>query len=468
MKMMEIQDYTPQPGELVEFKIAGPARSATAAGSAHPAPPSQLQENHIRRNLANQAAGRPQSHWIGVAFDMPGKLDTAALVKALTRWVRRHPTLLTWFTLDDDRLHRHAVPPETVTLEPVNSGSYDSSTALRDALMTRLASGTDAMRWPSFVAGAVLRGEGQASTVWLGIEHSHSDGYSVALVFSELRALYEAEAAGTEVCLPATGSYVDYCVLDRERAALVTADAPGVRRWVDFYRAGSAPEFPLDLGMEPGVFYPGVTIEMDVFDTEQAHAFAQECKRHGAGFTAGLHAAMGITGDDLSGRSDYRGLSVVHTRTERRWQYTQGWFVNLVPIECSAADGFGKAAIGTQQALTAVADLTGITPMKVMELAPDLATTIQSETAAAYPTVSYIDCRHIPGSHDWAAANCTGLEGPRSSRQVLLWVNRLWDRTYLKAHYPNTPVARQNVPRVLTHLRRVLRTVAQTGERPSV
>ncbi|TJZ57272.1 hypothetical protein FCH28_07515 [Streptomyces piniterrae] len=466
MRMMEIADYMPRPGELVEFRAVGAAVAAAAAAPVHPAPPSHLQENHIRRILANQAAGRTHSPWVGVVFDVPGRLDSAAMARALAKWARRHPTLLTWFTLDDDRLIRHAVPADTFALEPVPCGTYDSGAALREQLLTRFTSGTHPLRWPSFVAGAVLREEDNASTVWFGVDHTHSDGYSATLVFPELRALYEAELSGGEAHLPAAGSYVDYCTLDRQRTALIGPDDPGVRRWADFYRAGPAPGFPLDLGTEPGVSYPGVPFEMDLFDATEAEAFAAACKRRGAGAMAGMLAALAITGHELGGVEDYRGLSVIHTRTERRWQRTQGWLVNLVPVEFPATDGFGKAAIGAQQAIVAAKDLVGVTPMRVMELAADLADTVQSDTAAAYPMVSYLDGRHVPGSRDWTAANCNGLEGPATSREVHLWINRLWDRTYLKTRYPDTPDARRNVPRFLTHLRRVLRTVARTGDWP--
>lgn len=38
--------------------------------------------------------------------------------------------------------------------------------------------------------------------------------------------------------MPAVGSYVDFCRLDRERAARIDASTPGVARWTDFLRGG--------------------------------------------------------------------------------------------------------------------------------------------------------------------------------------------------------------------------------------
>ncbi|ONK12095.1 condensation domain-containing protein [Streptomyces sp. MP131-18] len=470
MLMTPITEYSPAPGELTEFLIPEGALRAAAAAPEHPAPPSYVQENHLWRQLANRAAGREQSPWLGVVFDLPGRLDTRAMAAALATWVRRHPTLLTWFSADPATrtIRRHAVPPEVLAVEPVSRGHHTSS-ALREWMQERFDSATDPLAWPPFVAGAVL-GEGPEarSTVHLAIDHCHTDGYSVLLVFQELRALYEAELSGTPAKLPETGSYVDYCTLDRERAALLDTDAPEVARWRSFFLAGPPRTFPLELGIEPGRTYPSVPVEMDLFDATEAEAFAQACKEHGAGFIGGLHAAIGLAGHELGGRASYRGLTVVHTRNERRWLRSQGWFINLAPVEFPVAEDGESAAsfsqvVGHAQAAFGEAQgLAGVSPVRVVELTPGL--TVQADDSAVLPMVSYMDFRHIPGSKDWAEADCNALVGPNRSADVSLWINRLWDRVYLKTHYPDTPIARTTVPRFLTHLRATLREIARTGD----
>jgi hypothetical protein len=75
--------------------------------------------------------------------------------------------------------------------------------------------------------------------------------------------------------------------------------------------------------------------------------------------------------------------------------------------------------------------------------------------------VSYVDLRRAPGSKDWADANCHGLAGPGTSTDVPIWVNRLWDRTYVKVTYPDTPAARTHVPQFLDHLGNVMRGIAR-------
>ncbi|MEE1802894.1 condensation domain-containing protein [Streptomyces sp. NPDC101062] len=480
--MTPLLELSPAPGELVRFQVPGADEAPSAVS---PAPLSYVQENHVRRLLANRAAGRAQSAWVGIMYDVPGRLDTDAMAAALNRWVLRHPTLLTWFSLQEGEegeggsgIVRRVVDPSAVAVEAASLGPYDSPDAIRDWLLELFDTGTDPLNWPPFVVGSVVRDD--VSTVYYAVDHCHSDGLSALLVFSELRALYEAEVAGTVAELPPAGSYVDFCALERERSALLTADSPEVHRWLEFFRAGPPPTFPLDLGTEPGATYPKLSLSVDLLDAAETDAFAKVCRTHGAGFSAGVLGALGISGYELGGHRTYRALSVVHTRDEPRWLLSQGWFINLVPVQFPVAPAGSETTAGTEAtpadteptladilagARTAFArarELAGVSPVRVAELVPGLA--VQPGAGAVLPMVSYIDLRHAPGSKDWAEANCHGLAGPGTSTDVPIWVNRLWDRTYVKVTYPDTAAARENVPRFLERLRDVLREIARSGE----
>jgi hypothetical protein len=303
----------------------------------------------------------------------------------------------------------------------------------------------------------------EASTVYYAVDHCHSDGLSALLVFAELRALYEAEVAGTVAELPETGSYVDFCALERERSAQLAIDSPEVTRWLDFFLAGPIPTFPLPLGSEPGETYPKLSLTVDLLDATETDAFANVCKSHGSGFSAGVLAALGITGYELGGHTSYRGLSVVHTRDARQWMLSQGWFINLVPVEFPIADlPLGELLAGAQEGFAQARELAPVSPMRVAELIPGVS--LQQGAGTVLPMVSYVDLRRAPGSKDWADANCHGLAGPGTSTDVPIWINRLWDRTYVKVTYPDTPAARTHVPQFLEHLKNVLLGIAQTGE----
>ncbi|NKI44711.1 non-ribosomal peptide synthetase [Streptomyces sp. LD120] len=473
MLMTPLPEYVPAPGELVEFRVPEEAVERAAKAPEHPAPPSYVQENHILRRLANSAAGRPQSPWLGIVFDLPGRLDTAAFAAALHTWVLRHRTLLTFFSVHESEtadqgtplLRRHEVAEESVAVEAVPLGEQSGEAVHRHVTET-FGSRTDPLVWPPFTASAVVREEG-ASTVFFAVDHAHTDGFSMILVFAELRALYEAELNGTEAELPEVGSYVDACALDRERASAIRPDSPEVKSWTDFFLGGPMPSFPLDLGVPPGESRPSLSIELDLLTADQAEAFSKACKAQGASFSAGLLTALGITASELAGRPDYRSLAVVHTRDEPRWQFTQGWFINLVPVAFpvspgGTALGFGEILRGAAGAYAAARELAPVSPLRVAELIPGVS--LQSDASTVLPMLSYLDLRHAPGSRDWEAADCNALVGPGPSSEVPIWINRLWDRTYLKTRYPDTPEARENVPRYFAHLKRVLGEIAAHGD----
>ncbi|WP_159058775.1 condensation domain-containing protein [Streptomyces caeruleatus] len=459
--MTSLPEYTPLPGELVEFQVPDTVLAAAAAAPPHPAPPSHLQENHLRRRLANDRAGHPQAPWAGVHFDLPGRLDSGAMAAALATWVRRHTTLLTWFASDGSGFRRHAVTPDTVRFVAAPLGTYDSGEAIRDYLRARLVPATDPMRWPPLTAGAVLRQS--SSTVFVAIDHAHTDGLSLQYVFDELRACYTAELSGTETDLPEVGSYVDFCRLDRERTALVTASAPEVARWADFLRAGS-PVSPVDLGTEPGRMYRTRSLTMDLLDATEADAFARMCKAAGAGFSAGVLAALGICGHRLGDQTTYRALTVVHTRDEPRWERAHGWFINAVPVEFPVTGRtFTDILGGARKALVRGRNLSGITPMRLMELVPELGGLL-GDVTQTLPLVSYVDFRHAPGAREWGDGNAGFLLGEGRAQGLHIWVNRLCGRTYLRIQYPDTPLARNGVRHLAACIRQVMADVAATGD----
>lgn len=463
MLMTSIRDFAPEPGELVEFRVTAEADEVAARVPVHPAPPSFVQEHHIRRRLANKAAGRAQCPWLGVAFDLPGRLRTREFLAALRAWVCRHDTLLTWFTEDEGEFRRYAMPKDEFALCATSAGCFESSSAIRDFLHPRFDNDTDPLVWPPFVAGAILRDT--ASTVYLAIDHAHTDGLSIVRVFHELRELYLAEITGRPARLPEVGSYVEACALERSRAEQANPDTPEVRRWLEFWHAGSERAFPLELGTEPNGFHPGLAYDVDLFDTARAEIFARVCRAHGAGFGAGIFAALGIAARDLAGHDAYRGFTVVHTRDERRWQAAHGWFVNVVPLmfPLPRDEDFGAIVRRAQQAVTEAGALAGVPMRRAAQLRTGPVEHV--DPAATPPIVSLLDIRSLPGSRDWVAARAAVLVGVGHTRDLSIWINRRWEQTSLCSRYPDTPTARTEVPRFVNHVVRILREVTDLEQR---
>lgn len=460
MRMTSLTEYNPLAGELVEFRTPAATLAAAAQAPVHPAPPSHLQENHLRRRLANASAGRPHAPWLGIHFDLPGRADTVALAGALTAWIRRHPTLLTWFAPQDGGFRRHAVAPETVRFTPVRLGGEVSGADIRDHLRATLVPATDPTAWPPLMAAVVLRPT--HSTVVLAVDHAHTDALSLQHFYDELRSCYAAELAGTDADLPEAGSYVDFCRLDRNRAARIDAASPEVARWADFLRGGR-PADPVDLGTEPGRMYPSAALSLDVLTAAESDAFARTCKASGAGFSAGMLAALALCQHRLGAQDTYRALTVVHTRDEPRWERAHGWFVNAVPVEFPVGERpFADLVSTAQNALVRARGLSAVTPMRLVELLPELPG-LQLDASQTLPLVSYVDFRHASGSREWAARDAGFLLGEGRVQGLHIWVNRLWDRTYMRIEHPDTPLAREGARRLADGVRQVMHEAAGTA-----
>lgn len=465
MLMTSILDYRPEPGHVVDLMLTNATIQAATDAPEHPTPPSLIQEYHIWRKLANQSAGRVQSSWLGMVFDLPGRLRVEAMAAAMRKWILRHPTLLTWFENREGTLVRHVVSTGTLEVTPTPVGELDTPELVRDYLHHRLSSNTDPLRWPPFAVGAVIRET--SSTVYFGVDHSHSDGNSVFLAFKELCALYQAELDGVEAELLEAGSYVDYGALERDRAAELTSKSEGVNRWRQFWRSGPFSVIPLDLGTEPDTAYPSATVILDLFDGAEAEAFSHACREHGAEFPAGLFAALGIAAHELGGFESYRTLTPVNTRNEARWKATQGWFVNLVPVTFRVAgrQNFGQVVGAAQHAFTEAQRLTHVPLIRVAELLRD-EVIIAPYHGAAPAIVSFLDNRAAPGARDWDRFGVRALVGTEQAYDASIWINRARGKTHLYARYPDTEIAQVTVPRFVRHLRDILLEVAREDDRP--
>ncbi|MCA1229819.1 condensation domain-containing protein [Saccharopolyspora sp. 6M] len=464
MRMTALREYEPAPGRLVEWHPTESTSDSLGEAREHPAPPSSFQENHLRRALANDAAGAVHSPWLATAFDLPGELDPVAMAGAWQRWVRRHATLLTWFENTGDELRRCALDAADVAFAPVEVGEYGSGADIRDHLLHRFATATSALSWPPFVLGAVLRPE--SSTVFFAVDHAHTDGYSIFLVFDELRRLYWEQITGEPAGLPEVGDHADFAALERGREIGAEEQAAAVRTWSEFWLEGGSrpPSFPLPLGLgdEPR---GKLLTERELFDAEQATAFGKRCREHRGSFPAGVFAALAIAAAELAGTESYRTLTPVQTRDEPRWAAAQGWFVNLVPLHFSLAGlrTFGEVLAAADEAFVRARAIAGVPVVKLVEMLGSRLR-LQEDARTVLPIVSFIDLRRVRGSELWEAAGAQVLSGPGEGFDVPMWINRLRGLTYLKASYPDTPVAAENVARYLDRVQAVLHRVLAEGD----
>jgi hypothetical protein len=478
-----ITHWTPAPGRVVEWTVPKRAAEAAAGAPVHPAAPATIQERHLRRAAANARRGENQSPWIGLAFDIDAKLDEQAMGRAIAKYVLRHETLASWFGFEDpagdpadyaNQMVRHVVPAEAVEFEPRAVDVAQTPEAIRDYVTRRFASATSALRWPSVVFGAVAQapraGGSESFTVFHAADHAHTDLMSMTQTFVELCELYAAEVEGRAANLPPAGSYVEFSKAERERADSLSASSPEVQAWLGHLQriGGAMPTFPLDLGTAAGP-RPAIGTRVDLLGGADSNRFAEVCKAHGGNFVGGLFAALAITERELAGRSQYFALSPMSTRNTPELMWSQGWYINLIPVAVPTAESaaFTDLVAPAQASFRSGKELGAVSVQQAIDaMAGSKAARIGTDFAglAVPPIVSYMDGRLLAKSEDYATRRGTGLVGGKDTSIATMWVTRMANGTSIHISHPDTPEAHASVQRYSTRLAAIMAAVAHEGD----
>ncbi|GHC32046.1 condensation domain-containing protein [Streptomyces cinnamoneus] len=456
--MTQILDWRPEPGEVVEFELATDRTPVP-----HDVPASHFQQAHLRLAAAHRAAGRRQSPWVAMVFDLPGRADLDALTDAWQGLVRRHEAFHTWYEPESEDLTGFRLPPGSLTVHPVRVGDLTSTDELRAYVHRRM----DEQTWtgrPGLLAGVIRRDT--ASTVYFAIDHAYTDGHSLALLFDEICSRYHAARSGTPIDLPPAPGYLDCNRRERRRSASLTAAAPELAAWSEFLavRDGDFPRFPVELGNDADALLPGRRLQYPVLTDAEARAFRAHCARHRGGFGAGAFAALALAQWEFTGNDVYRVLTAVSTRAYPRLLPVHGWLVNLVPLlfRLPASPTFADAIAAAQQGFQRARAGYDVPLHRALELLLD-----GGDVPSIPPMVSYVDGRAAPGSRDYLRANATVLTGPDNASGVSMWFNWFPDRADVVASIPDTPEATAGVPKYLDRVREIMLTASSGARRAS-
>ncbi|MFF7725624.1 condensation domain-containing protein [Streptomyces sp. NPDC008001] len=447
--MTQILDWRPEPGEVVEF-----APVADQAPVPHDVPASHFQEAHLRLAAAHRAAGRRQSPWVAMTFDLEGRADPDALAQAWQGFVRRHEAFHTWYEPEAEELRGFRIPPGSLTMRPARVGDFAGSADLRAYVHRRIDEQTS-VSGLGLLAGVIRRDT--ASTVYFAIDHAYTDGHSLALLFHELRARYHAARTGTPVDLPPAPGYLDHNRRERQRSASLTRTAPELAAWSEFLAAkdGGFPAFPVELGNDSGELLPATRLEYPVFTGDEARAFRAYCARHGGGLGAGFFAALAVAQWEFTGNDVYRVLTAVSTRSYPRLLRVHGWLVNLVPLSyrLSGSPALADAIPVAQQGFQRAREGYDVPLHRALQL---LLEDGDGGLPGIPPMASYVDGRSAPGARDYPGANATVLTGPDNAGGVSLWLNWFPDRADLVISMPDTQQAAAGVPKYLDRVRELM------------
>lgn len=469
--------WTTEPGQVLHVRPTAQASAAAASAPVDPGPPSFLQGDHLRAYAARRASGGRHRAWTGTASRLDGAFDGAALARALTRLVRRHEGLRTWFDVDACTAGgtpvRHLVPADAVAFEPVAvpafsprpGGSWD------DWVTAHLTETFDAAcrpdSWAPFALGAVVADDGFG--LFWGCDHAFTDGASQLMVLSEIEELYAEELdpsgwsgdpRGSSLSRPdpgTAGSFLAHADAEHALAAATPADAPEIRAWADAVTAhdGRLPGFALDLGLPPGETAPVRIRSATLLDADGLARLDELVAAHGARFTGAVFAGIALTDARLTGAADWFGVTVVGTRGPG-FETTQGWLCNFAPVTFPVADD------GVPAPFTAVlpaADAAFRQARKVAKVPVHAALGVMLADGVLDPAslgspqlISYLDLRRFPGAGRPAYDNGLHFTGEGRTANASLWVNRDHERLYLVTQSPDAPAAQAAVDRYIAEL----------------
>lgn len=463
MLQIPIDELQIVPGYAVEWTISFP----THGGATEPGQPrslaSYIQDKHFAVARYMDQEGITCPSYLGGSFEIQGRLDREALDDALLYLVRRHEVLRWVFQEEAEGLDVSVLAPEEVKLDAVDVGPVATSADAR-AYVHRFLRGTDTLRGPWFVMGAMI-GE-ESTALYFACDHLVSDGVSTPIVVEDVVTAYEAFSNGRPVDLPEVGGYSGYAAQERRRGRSIGPDDSRLDYWKGFVarNGGMFPRFPLDLGVEPGVLYPVVNEVHTLLADRDAAAMEARCRAAGSEPTAGVLAAVAVSLAREGGPEVYRGLLPVSRRNRVAYANSMGWFVNTLPVEFSVAGGgdFAEVVSTVRAALLVMLRSVNVPFDRVVEVM-----TAQGPDPGNWPYpvnfFSYLDFRKTPGGPSQAARKACGHVWGSHSDGIFFWFYRNDAGLYVNTVFPDTSRARSSTHGYLRTLGRTLASIARDG-----
>jgi hypothetical protein len=465
MKPIAFEDFRPAPGRVIEWTVSPTTAAAARTAPVDSTPLSYNQQLHLMSYLALVNAGQPGNPWIGVAFELPGAVDLDALGRAFTTFVQRHDSLRSGFRPTATGIERYTVPTDAIALDTTPVRDFDDAGELFGYLTERLAAGTNPFDWPPYVFGVITRESG--STVYVAMDHTTSDGYSLALVVNDVHELYLAERDGRAPALPEVGSFNAHAALEIEKGEGLTADDAVVGRWREFIGrcGGTGPRFALDLGVEDGRTYDQDVYNTMLLNAEDAEAFDQACRAAGGGLFPGVLAAMAIVGREMTGRERFLSVTPLHTRFKPEWRSSMGWFITCAPLEFSTSEakGFTDVLASANSALRRTLGNAKFPASKIVSLLGDA---FRPSRRDMFSMVSYIDYRKMPGGQHHAALRPVTLGQTLQADDAHVWTSRVAEGLHVAIRYPVTGSSPAVIDEYVARIREVLGRVAVAGDYP--
>lgn len=372
---------------------------------------------------AHVGRGARPGSWMAISFTLPDPVDKDDLARAWMSVIGRHGTLRTAYsdTVDGLRLGPITVEPGAWTEHEVAAGQ-EMNIAVRDVLDQACSP----FNTPSH--RLLLIETADRPTVVVGMDHSHTDMWSMLVLLRDLTQSLRSVQTGQEPSREIPPAFAEHT------ASLHRAVPAEVRqRWEDILAAenGTMPLFPLDLGSPEAGQAERVEVRnvLDADDNALFHAHARAHK------VSTLALALSSMAEATAGMTDkpLRAVFPVHSRHDKSWYDSMGWFITNSVLEVPDAD--------PNTARSAIREAVKLGSWPLQEVFGDNG---MPESPGMF-ALSWLDLRNLPVKVDSTVLEAQFVSANITTDGVMLWF--ILDNTgmHLRCRYPDTDAARRNV-----------------------
>ncbi|CAI8756612.1 Arthrofactin synthetase C [Pseudomonas sp. IT-93MI4] len=293
-----------------------------------------------------QMEGANTAYNIPVALRLRGRLDDAALQRALARIVARHETLRSRFAQFNDEAQVLIAPVDTGLLLRVEDlRQHPQPEETLQALIQGEASGPFDLQDDPLIRGRLVRLAEDHHVLLLTLHHIISDGWSMGVLTRELMALYQAFSHGQPDPLPPLAlQYTDYAVWQRRWLS-----GEVLQRQSEYWQRtlAGAPALlmlPTDRPRPAQQDYAGSSVAV-VLDERLSAGLKALGQRHGVTLYMTLMSAWAMLLSRLSGQAEVVIGSPVANRTRAEIEGLIGMFVNTLALRIDTSGELSVEAL---------------------------------------------------------------------------------------------------------------------------
>ncbi len=260
---------------------------------------------------------------IPIAVKLSGELDMEAFEQTLSEVIRRHEILRTTFTLDGDIPVQVVHPYEPLRLVTIEA----AETQLHEIVEAETQRPFDLSNGP-LLRALLVRVSEQEHVTLITMHHIITDGWSMGVLVSEVKALYESFIAGKPSPLPElTIQYADFAAW--EQSLGTSRFEKDLSYWREQLEAAPVLELPVDRPRSSLAAHRGSTEHFRLSESLTA-ALNELSRREGATLFMTLLAAWQVLLARYSGQEDICVGTPIANRNRMDTESLIGFFVNTL------------------------------------------------------------------------------------------------------------------------------------------